>query len=170
MVSRSAFIINRYPGIIRNRGQFASRIGQTMRNLASTNTATARVDVAQATPRSFGMLASSTKNRVIYDLPSETTIGLVYQDATRGGYPYAAALRRGVRPGTRIPYRNLIPWVVRNIPTRRPQRVAFFIAEALAREGRIGYDYAKGPTQALRQRIGPQARTALVTQVKSLVR
>ena len=166
----NGFIINRYPAILRNRGQATSRVGNAMRSLAQNTTNVAKLKVAAATPRSLGILASSTKNKVVFDLTTNSQVGVVYQDATRGGFPYAGSLRHGMAPGTRIPYKALIPWVQRNIPTRRPGRVAFFIAESLAKSGRVGYDYAKEPIQNMRRQIGSESRAALLPQVNSLVR
>ena len=166
----NGFIVNRYPAIMRNRGLVQSRVSSAMRSLAQTTSGSVRMEVASSTPRSFGVLASSTKNKVVFDLDSRTHIGVVYQDAKRGGYHYAQAVQEGTNPGTRIPYRALIPWVQRNIPTPHPGRVAYFIASALYKTGQVGYDYSKAPREQLRRSVGATARAALLPQIKTLTR
>ena len=87
-----ALIINRYPAMLRNRGQASARIGQAMRNLAQSSTNKTRIKVASVTPRSLGNLAASTRNKVVFDLATDSYMGVVYQDAKRGGYHYASAI------------------------------------------------------------------------------
>ena len=99
------------------------------------------VPILQAnTPRGVsGLLAFSTRFTIsIGNVAGQSSMTLqLVQDATKLGYQYAEAVRKGRRPGKAPPYKSLIGWVqtILGIPHKDSPRVAFAISMGIKMKG-----------------------------------